>query len=73
MQIRPLDPTDYGYASFSWRESYKKAPGVDRMPWSFFKVSVMPVLDGLLRDKSTVVIGAYEADTLAGWLAMTPI
>lgn len=72
MNIRPLDTEDRGYALFSWRESYKKAPGVDRMPWSFYKSAVVPVLEGVLNDASTRVLGAYVGGKLAGWLAMTP-
>lgn len=77
--IRPLDSSDFGYALFSWRESYKKAPGVDRMPWAFYKDVIVPVFERILQDSSTRVLGFYSdadavigPDKLAGWLAFTP-
>lgn len=77
--IRPLDPDDVGYALFSWRESYKKSPGVDRMPWGFYKDVIVPVFDRILRDSTTHVLGSYSdsdahvgGDKLLGWLAFTP-
>lgn len=85
MIVRNLDPADYGYALFTWREGAKKAPGVDRMPWSYFKDTTVRELEKLLDDPSSVVLGAYtEArdalvapfllgeNKLVGWLVMTP-
>lgn len=72
MTIRPLDEADFGYALFAWREGYKKAPGVDRMPWSYFKDAIVPTFKKLLDDPSTTVLGAYtHDDKLVGWMAMT--
>lgn len=71
MIIRKLDADDRGYALFTWRESAKKAPGLDRLPWSYYKDAVVPDFERLL--DAAVVHGAYTDDSkLVGWLAMTP-
>lgn len=73
MIIRPLDKADYGYALFTWRESHKKAPGVSRMPWSYYKDTLGYAMEKLLDDPTTRVLGAYtHEDKLVGWLATTP-
>jgi hypothetical protein len=72
MIIRPLDKADFGYAFFTWREGAKKAPGLDRVPWTYYKSTVAPQLGALLDDPSNRVLGAYRDDKLVGWLAMTP-
>lgn len=72
MIIRPLDKDDYGYALFSFRESAKKAPGLDRVPWSFFKATVVSEFEKILDDPKNAVLGGYVDGELAGWLAMTP-
>lgn len=73
MKIRPLDPDDYGYALFTWRESAKKAPAVDRMPWRYYKDTLGYAFEKILHDPTTRVIGAYADDgKLIGWLVMTP-
>ena len=78
MQIRKLDEADLGYALFSWRESAKKAPEYDRVPWGYYKDAIVPTFQKLL--ETGRVLGAYRdvglrsstPDTLLGWLAMTP-
>lgn len=76
MNIRKLDEADFGYALFSWRESAKKAPEYDRVPWGYYKDAVVPTFQKLL--ETGVVLGAYASDaahpneSLHGWLAMTP-
>lgn len=72
MIIRPLDKADYGYALFTWREGAKKAPGVSRLPWSYFKDTLGYAFEKIINDPSTRLLGAYENDKLVGWLAMTP-
>lgn len=70
MNIRPLDPDDRRYALFTWRESAKKAPEYDRVPWSYYKDAIVPMFEKLL--EIGIVLGAYESRGLVGWLAMTP-
>lgn len=71
MNIRKLDEADRQYALFSWRESAKKAPEYDRVPWGYYKDAVVPTFQKLL--ETGVVLGAYTAEgALVGWLAMTP-
>lgn len=71
--IRDLDDTDRGYALFSWRESHKQAPGVSRMPWSYYKDTLGYAFQTILDDKNTRMLGAYTDDNkLAGWIVMTP-
>lgn len=74
MQIRKLDEADLGYALFSWRESAKKAPEYDRVPWGYYKDAVVPQFKKLLDEGR--VLGAYAdgfpLSKLVGWLAMTP-
>ena len=71
MIVRPLDKADYGYALFSWRESAKKAPGPDRLPWSYFKTTHGSAFEKIL--DSGTALGAYTNEgELVGWLVMTP-
>lgn len=71
--IRPLDAADRGYVLFSFRESAKKAPGLDRVPWAYFKATTGRDFERVLDDATTRVLGAYDdADQLLGWLVMTP-
>jgi hypothetical protein len=73
MNIRPLDPEDRGYALNSWRESHKTSPGVDRLPWSYYRHEWGEKFRAIINDASTRLLGAYTHDNqLAGWLAMTP-
>jgi hypothetical protein len=74
MIIRKLDAADVGYALFSWRESAKKAPEYDRVPWDYYKDAIVPTFQKLL--ETGVVLGAYDGvgsyGLLHGWLAMSP-
>lgn len=71
--IRKLRDDDKGYAISSWRESYKQAPGVDRVPWPYFKATVGADIANIVNNPNTVLLGAYDhADRLLGWIAMTP-
>jgi hypothetical protein len=74
MIIRALDPGDVGYALYSWREGHKKAPGADRMPWSYYKDTLGHAFEKLLNDPTSKLLGAYSEDdgTLLGWLISTP-
>lgn len=73
MNIRKLDEADRGYAMFSWREGYKKAPGMDRVPWAYFKSTIGRELEKIFDDPTTVVLGAYtHEEKLVGWLVMSP-
>lgn len=72
-RIRDLDEADRGFALVSWRESHKDAPGVCRVPWSFYKHEYGKIFSQILNDPKTRLLGAYtEDDKLLGWLAMTP-
>ncbi len=73
MNIRTLDAADRGYALFSWRESAKKAPGLDRVPWAYYRDAIVPAFSKILDDPTTRLLGAYMQDgPLVGWIAMTP-
>lgn len=73
MIIKPLDPVDYGYALFSWREGAKKAPSLHRLPWGYFKDTLGHAFQKIVNDPTTKLLGAYtHEDKLVGWLAMTP-
>lgn len=73
MIIRELDSADRGFALVSWRESHKAAPGVDRVPWAYYRDEWGGKFSDLINDSSTAMLGAYTHEgTLAGWLAMTP-
>ncbi len=73
LSIRPLDADDTGYALSSWRESHKQAPGVDRVPWPYYRHEWGEKFRALINDTSTRLLGAYtSSNELAGWLAMTP-
>ncbi len=72
MNISRLDDTDIGYALFSWREGHKKAPGVDRVPWSYYKHEYGTAFVKILDDPATRTLGAYAEGKLVGWLVMTP-
>lgn len=74
MIIRPLDREDLGYVLYTWRESHKAAPTVDRMPWAYYKDTCGHVFEKLLfSDATTRVLGAYTSDNkLLAWLIMTP-
>lgn len=71
MNIRPLDADDVGYALVAWREAYKQAPGVSRLPWEYYRTVYAPMLKRLIDDPSTELLGAYEGNTLLGFLVMT--
>ncbi len=72
MNIRALDTDDAGYALFSWREGHHKSPGHARMPWSYYKDVLGYAFQKILDDKSTKMLGAYDASGLRGWIAATP-
>ena len=71
--VRALDTDDFGYALSSWRESHKQAPGVDRVPWPYYRSEWGEKFRAIINDPGTLMLGAYtEDDHLAGWLAATP-
>lgn len=73
MNVRKLDEADYGYALFTWREGAKKAPGLDRVPFAYYKATLVREFGRLLDDPNSNVLGAYtHDDKLLGWLVMTP-
>lgn len=70
--IRRLRDDDKGYALSSWRESHKAAPGVDRLPWAYYKREWGDLFANIINDPNTVLLGAYDqSDNLIGWLAAT--
>lgn len=71
IDIRPLDATDIGYALSSWRESHKQAPGVDKVPWTYYKREYGAVFSALLNG-GAVALGAYRGAELLGFLIVTP-
>lgn len=71
--VRALDDGDKGYALSSWRESHKQAPGVDRVPWPYYRSEWGEKFRAIINDPTTRALGAYTADDqLAGWLMATP-
>lgn len=71
--IHKLNDDDKGYAIASWRESHKSAPGVDRLPWAYYKREWGESFAKIVNDPNTVLLGAYTAsEQLLGWIAMTP-
>lgn len=78
MIIRPLDEDDYGYALFTWRESAKKAPSLDRMPWGYYKDTLGYAFEKLLNDPASRVLGMYHVsketgtERVVGWIITTP-
>ena len=73
LTIRKLYDEDKGYALSSWRESHKASPGVDKVPWSYYKREWGARFSEIINDPNTVLIGAYnEDDKLAGYLVMSP-
>lgn len=71
--VRALDDDDKGYALSSWRESHKQSPGVDRVPWPYYRSEWGEKFRAIINDPTTCMLGAYTADDqLAGWLAATP-
>lgn len=74
MILQPLREEDYGYCLSSWRESHKASPGVDKLPWSFYKKDFGALFAALINSKDTVKIGAYASHDgpLLGWLVMSP-
>ena len=68
-----LDEADKPYVLASWRESHKQAPGVDKMPWRFYKREYGDRFVDLLADHDVnTVFGAYADSGLVGWLIGTP-
>jgi len=72
IDIRLLDPKDYSYARACWRESHKQAPGVDRLPWAFYKQQYGQLFEDITVVESTRMLGAYRDNEILGWLCMTP-
>lgn len=70
MNIRPLDAGDVGYALSSWWASHKDVMRIK--PWDVYKAAFGPTFKKIVGDTSTVLLGAYDADKLLGWLVMTP-
>lgn len=72
MIVRSLDAEDRGYALFTWRESAKKAPGLHRLPWSYFKDTLGYAFQQIMDAPDTRLLGAYTGNgKLLGWLAMS--
>jgi hypothetical protein len=80
LDIRPLESDDVGYALAAWREGHKKSPGLDRVPWSYYKHEYGTLFEKVLNDPATRLLGAYAKglansagmQPLVGWLVMTP-
>lgn len=72
MIVRALDDNHKGYALCTWREGAKKAPGFDRVPFSYFKDVYGRAFKQILDDPAARLLGAYTNDALVGWLAMSP-
>lgn len=71
--VRKMAPDDRRYAATTWRESYKEAPRVERMPWPLYKQTAGKVIDQLVEADDTSMIAAYAGDGhVLGWIAYTP-
>jgi hypothetical protein len=71
IDVRPLAPEDVGYALSSWRESHKQAPGVDKVPWTYYKKEYGAVFGAILNGAGTA-LGAYRGNELLGFVVFTP-
>ena len=58
--VRALDADDFGYALSSWRESHKQAPGVDRLPWPYYRAEWGEKFRAIINDPGTLLLGAYS-------------
>lgn len=77
--IVELHPDSRPFALASWRESHKQAPGVDRVPWSYYKREYGMIMKKLLESPGSLALGAYRTDAggtptseLYGFLIATP-
>lgn len=58
---------------FSWREGAKKAPGLNSLPWGYFKDTLGYAFEKILDDPTTKLLGAYtHEEKLLGWIVTTP-
>ena len=54
----------------AFAEGYKHAPGVDRMPWRYYKRWVVPDLERVLTWPGADLLGGYDpSGQLCGWIA----
>ncbi|MGN6107244.1 MAG: hypothetical protein ACTHU0_19205 [Kofleriaceae bacterium] len=73
LEIREMGPDDLAFVRATWRESYKHAPVVERMPWPAYRARICPVLYSLIERHDVSLIGAYDMDNrILGWLAWSP-
>lgn len=77
VSILELNDDDRPYALSSWRESHKQSPGVDRVPWSYYKKEYGRTFEQLLSSGGTLALGAYRVapdgpTELLGFLVATP-
>ncbi len=61
VEVVELRAGDRARAIAAWRESHKQAPGVDRVPWAYYKEKYGAAFRALLDDPSGVNLGAYVA------------
>lgn len=69
LTLRPVYLDDMPRVRNAFAEGHKHAPGVDRMPWRYYKQWVVPELRAALAHPETQLLGAYAEGALCGWLA----
>lgn len=73
MSIRPMAPDDLPYVRAVWKESYKDAPTVDRMPWAMYKATVGKTIDELVGRSDVNLLGGYaDNGKVIGWICYSP-
>ena len=73
VEIATLRQEDLPYVLSSWRESHKQAPGVDHVPWVYYKAKYGAIFRELLSSPASKLLGAYgDESELLGFLVATP-
>ena len=71
LMIREPAPDDCRFIAQCWRESYKDAPQVERLPWSAYKQIACKTIDSLV-DKSTKLAAYWPDGRCVGFLVYQP-
>mgnify|MGYP001571226045 FL=1 len=70
--IRTLATADRGYVLSAWRSAHKQSPKCDNVPWSYYKYAWGTLIQKIVDDPATKMLGAYADDKLLGFLVMSP-
>jgi len=73
IDIHGLAADDLPFVRHTWRESYKKAPKVDKLTWSLYKQTAGRIIDHLVGREDVQLLGAFGlGGRVLGWIAWTP-